>query len=189
MASVMMPANATSAIGDGLQVRAELQIVDARALIGGEAVGVARQPYRLGRGVPDGPQLVGKLEQQRVGLELVGAHLGDLRNAQGRTQRANDDDDERESDRHEPQQSSDHEQQDDKQQRERQVEQRRSKIPCEQLATDLELTEARQLRSDRGTLRHGKRQIEHRRKRSDRNDGIETGGKIGNHLGSRPAQR
>ena len=32
-------------VGDGLQMRTELQIVDARALIGSKAIGIARQPY------------------------------------------------------------------------------------------------------------------------------------------------
>ena len=55
------------AVGDDAQPRAELHVVEARALIGRDAVGIARQAHALGRRVSDGLELVGQLEEQGIG--------------------------------------------------------------------------------------------------------------------------
>ena len=59
------------------------------------------------------------------------------------------DHDQADAERHEPERAADHEQHRQEQERERQIKQRRRQAPGEQLAAELELTEACQLRRQR----------------------------------------
>ena len=186
--SVIIPASATRPLVDDLQRGIELEVLEPGSLIGGKALRVARKPDAFGGRVPDDGELVGQLEQQGIRLELVVAHPGNLRHADGGKQHGNDRNDDGERDRHEAQQAADHEQHGGKQQSERKIEKCGGEVAGKELAADLELAEARDLRGERRPLGHRQRQVEHRRERAHRYDAVEAGGEIGDHPRPRVAQ-